>query len=162
MSHTQNLKNLSTENVCLHSLVIYDLRVRVGHFVRLNRCTAAWLASSGAAAGQAAALLPEFSLPILYRFVSSLIIVPQRVVMATGIFADLRADRSASGSCFYVHLVTPWALAELISKTFVFLSPQLLHLFNLRHLKRVVVPVFPGSGSGSDESFHQFDLNSFK
>lgn len=42
----------------------------------------------GAAAGQAAALLPEFSLPILYSFVSLLIIVPQRVVMATGIFAD--------------------------------------------------------------------------
>lgn len=124
-----NFKNPSTENVCLHSLVIYDFTVTVAHFVRWDGSTAAWLGSFGAAAGQAAALLPEFSPPILYSFVSSLIIVPQHVVMATGIFADLRADGSASDSCFYIRLVTPWALAELIPKTFVFLSPQLFAPF---------------------------------
>lgn len=92
---------------------------------------------------------------VLYSFVSSLIIVPQRVVTPTGIFFTISwpvscdvCVHSVSISSFYIRVIIPPSVgrccstAELVKDVSkVFSVVVTLHLFNLCYQKRVIVEV---------------------
>lgn len=102
---------------------------------------------------QAAACFRCFQLSVLYSFVSLLIIVP-RLLTATGIIL-LTCGLAGHSAGFYIRLTyLHWAHFQSVKKKKPTTFSTLLHLFN---------PCYQATASrGVDESFHQFDLKSFK